>query len=169
MKHPVPTFAQCEPTIRREARYWARACRGLFDRDDLAQEARVVMLRVLDTYDPNRAVKIQTVLALSIRRHFRRLTRRALTRAFLTDPARRQQLVVDLHDRQQTSPLGAITARVLLARIAALSPAERALASVLAQEDGRLVRVAERYRWTLYQTRRRVQLLRAAILKEGGC
>lgn len=166
MRRPVPTLARCEPTIKRESRYWARASRGLFSVDDLEQEAWIVALDVLLVYDPNRMTDVDAPLTIAIRRRFQAMVRRALTHAFVTNPVRRAKFVVDLFDRERVNPVGALTARVLLARVAALPPASKALAVVLMHEDGSILRVAAHYHWTLREARRRVHALRIEILKE---
>ncbi len=165
MKRPVPTLARCEPTISREARYWSRAFRGLLEVSDLRQEAQIVALKLLTHFDPMRDVKIDTLLTLALRQHFRRLVKRTLTRAFLYSLDQRARFVAELRARSRADPFGQIAARVLLSRLTTLSDDDQRLARTLIAMDGRLSRVAKRNHWTLYYTTKRVAALRAALLK----
>lgn len=162
MRRPVPTLARCAPTITRESRYWARVFRGLLTVDDLRQEATIVALKVLDHYDPQRAAAVETLLTLALRRHFRRLIKRTLTRAFLYDAARRSLLVHELRARANVSPEDQAFARTLVARI---PPEDHTLAAALMDANGNVAAVARQQHWTLHYTNKRVAALRARILR----
>jgi len=143
----------------RESRYWSRAFRGLLTVDDLRQEALIIALKVLDHYDPEREASVETVLTLALRRRFRRLIKRTLTRVFLYDDEQRALLVHTLRPRVSTVADQAL-ARVLLSRI---PQADRALAQALVEANGSVAAVARQQHWTLYYTTKRVLALRAAI------
>lgn len=134
--------------------------------DDLKQEGHVVALHVLQTYDPNRPVEVETVLTTALRRHFRRLIKRTLMRAFLYDATERARFTADLRTRQRESPADALTARVMLARLATLPPGEQKLAAALVRTNGRLAPIARRYLWSAYETRKRVAALRQLLTGE---
>ena len=167
MRRPVPTHVQCEPTIKREARYWTSAFRGLLSFDDLHQEARIVALKVLEHFDPERNVKIETLLTVALRNHFRRLTKHVLTRAFLYSPNQRADLTSHLKINVRVDPLGGITARLVLARLRTLSQDEQQLARLLITYDGHVRAVARRYQWSLATTYKRVAALRSALTRKG--
>lgn len=159
MRRPVPTLARCEKTITRESRYWRRNFRGLLSLDDLRQEGRIVALRVLDAFDPNRGTEVETVLTVALRKHYRRLIKRTLMRAFLYNVETR----VPLDRRRADQPDEVLAARLLLARLAKLPSGTRRLAFELMRANGRLSLVAQRYQWSAYETRKRVHALRAML------
>jgi hypothetical protein len=168
MRRPVPTLARCEATILRESRYWIRNFHGLIGVDDLRQEGRIVALRVLNHFDPMRGTQVETLLTDALRRHYRRLIKRTLVRAFLYDGSQRARFVADLRERERMHPFGLVTARVLLSRVRELPLSEQRLAVALVQSDGRVASVARRYHWTRYYTHKRVSALRALLGGKGG-
>src|SRR2546429_4273829 len=155
MRRRVPTMRDCEETITRESRYWTRAFRGLLSVSDVRQEAFVVALTVLAAFDPERNVKISTLLTIALRRHFRRLVKHVLSRAFLYS-GQRAELRAHVALDARVNPFGVINARLMLERLRALPRADQELARALVTHDGRIRAVALHYRWSLATTHKRV-------------
>lgn len=161
----VPTLDDCASTITREVRYWTRTFRGLHARDDLQQEAMLVALRVLDTYDTQRGADVKTLLTLALRNHFRsmiRLTLRHMLRTAHSD-------IID-HARETTKaivdPRAGLDAALLLRRLRALSRPQQALAWALVNHGGDISKVSRDYGWSVAQTRKHVLRLRRTLTEE---
>src|SRR5258708_7387881 len=147
-RRPVPTFARCEPTIKREARYWSRQFRGQMTAGDLEGEAwEFTIEKVLPAYDPMRDVTIETYLTGCLRRHFQRMIKQHLTRAFLYTIDQRAVLVNNLR-READDPLALLAARMKLERLATLLPHQAALARLLVKYDGNVTDIARALGWT---------------------
>lgn len=170
----VPTLQQCAPTISRESRYWARAFRGILDRDDLEQEGRVVAWRkVLIAFDPSRGVQVETLLTLALRNHYRQLLREHRRRWMLP-----KATTTRVHSTR--TPLDGEPARPVIARVDAresldvrialhrLSGDHQRLALDLIACGGKIPALATARRWPVSQTRRRVLTLREAMARTLG-
>jgi len=162
----VPTLDDCASTIMREVRYWSRAFRGLHARDDLQQEAMLVALRVLDTYDTQRGADVKTLLTLALRNHFRSLIRLTLRHMLRTDHSG-----IVTHARETSraivDPRTGLDAALLLRRLRALSRPQQVLAWALVNRGGNISQVSKDYGWSVAQTRKHVLRLRRALTEEG--
>jgi len=169
-KRPVPTHTRCEPTIKREARYWARAFRGLLTREDLENDAwEYTLKKVLPAYDPMRDVTIETYLTLSLRRHFRRMIKRTLTRAFLYRVEQHDALTNSLRDEMPVrDAMASLNARLMLRKLATFSQREQALARLLIKYDGKVVEIARALGWSNRDAYQRVAALRTALRRGGS-
>jgi hypothetical protein len=161
---PVPQWSQCEYTIRREARYWRPRFQRQLSVDDLMQEGWLVAHKVLRIYDPSRGAKMETLLTLSIRRHFSRLVKRVLMRAMIYNEQQRQRIDNWLRvSRYDVNPTNALRARLIIAKLEMMSREDQALALHLLETNGCVKAVAKRNHWSLPFTRERVKALRAVL------
>lgn len=155
-RYAVPPLSRYEPTIMREARYWASRFRGIYTVDDLKQEGWLVALRVMSEYDATRPVKVETYLTVALRRRFSSMVRSVVTRVVVAD-ALRDALPRDFN------PARAYEAGVLFKRLRALPSDQQALARDLLDHDGSVRALAASRKWPMYRATKEVKRLRDAL------
>ncbi len=168
-KYPVPPLSRCLATIQREARYFQSQFRGLLSRDDLMQEGWLIALKVLEHFDSARGAKIETLLTLAIRQHFRRLIKTTLLRALIYTEEQRYRADARLREefpRVIEHPEDIHEARLITLRLRTLPVEQQRLAWELANSNGRISRVARDNGWSMRNARVRVSALRAALREE---
>ena len=131
----------------------------------MEQEARIIALRVLNSYDPHHpgGATIDTLLADALRRAFKRLVKHTPASAEIYTVEQQTNLRAELRATQNVDPLRGIEAARVLARIARLPKPQQTLVRLLIAANGSVRRVAEIQRWPLAQTYRRVKRLRATL------
>lgn len=157
-RYQVPPLARYEPTILREARYWAARFRGVYTVDDLKQEGWLVALRVMQTYDATRGMKVETLLTIALRRHYSMMVRAVVVRAIPDDV--RDELRALPRD---FNPVRAYEAGLLLKQLRALPDDQQSLARELIDHDGSVRALATARRWPISRATREVRRLREAL------
>lgn len=170
MKQPVPHWSACEKTVKATARVWAakfsrRSARRetpVLTYDDLVQEGWLVAHKVLRTYDPKRGAKIETVLFVSLHRHYARLLKHSLMRIFKYTAEQQAALAnFELFRSQHHSESRRV--RLLLSKIMELTPEEQALIRDLIDLKQNTVKIAKKRQWSIPFTEQRIEELKAVL------
>lgn len=170
MKRSRPHWTACQKTVETTARVWAakfsrRSARHetpVLTYDDLVQEGWLVAHKVMRTYNAKRGAKIETVLFVSLHRHFARLLKHALVRAFKYT-AEQQQIIADFELFRSQYHAESRRVRLIMAKIAELTPDERALVCDLVNMKQNTARIAKKRQWSIPFTEQRIEELRAVL------
>ncbi len=170
MKRTAPHWTACEKTVKATARVWAakfsrRSARRetpVLTYDDLVQEGWLVAHKVMRTYNPKRGAKIETVLFISLHRHYARLLKHSLTRTFKYT-AEQQAAIADFELFRSQHHAESRRVRLIMAKIAELTPDERALVCDLVSLKQNTVKIAKKWRWSIPFTEQRIEELKAVL------
>jgi len=162
---PIPSHEHCVSTIEREAHYWARKFQGHLTYEDLRQEASIIAIRALRTFDPSRGPSINTYLTAAIRNRFRRLVKRTFLRAFTYHPGQYDAFRNAVRN-EPVHPEEGYIASILLARLRALPAAQQKLAwDLVNTQQQSILGLAKQRRITAHRARTDVLALRRAVLR----
>ncbi len=163
-----PHWTACEKTVNATARvlrgkFRRRRVRGeteVLTYDDLVQEGWLVAHKVMRTYNPKRGAKIETVLFISLHRHYARLLKRSLEKTFRYT-AEQQERIADYEMFQSRTDSRKV--RLIMAKIAALAPPEQALVRDLVNMKQNTVKIARKLQWSIPFTEQRIEELKAVL------
>lgn len=168
MTRTAPHWTACEKTVKATARVWAakfsrRSARRetpVLTYDDLVQEGWLVAHKVMRTYDAKRGAKLETVLFISLHRHFARLLKQSLEKTFKYT-AEQQVRILDYEMFQSRTDSRKI--RLLMAKIDELTPEEYRLVLDLIDLKQNAKKIAKKWQWSIPFTEQRIDELKAVL------